>query len=235
MGPILSAIDTERFGTRIARASVRSLPELASALDSCAAERVAMLIVRVPADRHSIAGAVEAAGGRLMDTVATWRRDAGAAAPAGEGVRLASRADAAAVEALARGIFAGYANHYRNDPRLAPALVDEIYPSWAVRLCTGAAPFLLAQADGELQGMAALALSPEGSADVELFGVAPHSRGQGIGARLLREAAANAARHGARQLTYVTHLTNLAAQRMLCAAGFVPASAQHTFHLWFTE
>jgi ribosomal protein S18 acetylase RimI-like enzyme len=77
-------------------------------------------------------------------------------------------------------------------------------------------------------------VSRDGVADVELFGVAPAARGLGLGGLLLREAAACAASHGARQLTYTTHLTNAAAQRMLCAAGFAPLRAQHTFHLWFT-
>ncbi|HVZ47057.1 MAG TPA: GNAT family N-acetyltransferase [Ramlibacter sp.] len=233
----MSEIDTARFGVRIARSAPDSLSDLAEACQYGRREKIRMLVLRVAASNQAVLTAAEEAGARLMDTVVTWRGAAVAGHDLQDGVRTGSAADAAAVDALARTIFAGYANHYRNDPALARAAVDEIHPSWAVRACRAASDrnaFLLA-CDGVVPvGFAALDVEPEaGLADVALFGIAPHAAGRGRGRQLLRQAASFAADRGARTLTYTTHLTNLPAQRMLCAAGFVPHESRHTFHLWF--
>jgi ribosomal protein S18 acetylase RimI-like enzyme len=145
-------------------------------------------------------------------------------------------ADASRVAQLARDIFSNYDNHYRNDPALPRAAVDEIHPDWAARLCRPAGErcrLLLAGPAGHEHGFAAVQDEGGGVADITLFGVAPARRSAGEGGRLLRQAIALAADLGAQRVTYTTHLTNVAAQRMLSAAGFALARSHHTFHCWF--
>ena len=232
----LSSIDSERFGFPIARAEATDAEGVEQALGWCGQAGVRMLVLRVDCAAVDALLAAQRRGAILLDTVVTWACTPAAPARVSDGVRHATAADAAGVERLARLAFAGYPNHYRNDPRLAPALVDEIHPSWAARCCerAGERDTLLVAREGDADvGFAAVQFGEGASADIALFAVAPQARGRGTGRRLLADAVAVAAGRGARSVTYTTHLDNLAAQRMLCAGGLAPVAARHTFHLWF--
>jgi ribosomal-protein-alanine N-acetyltransferase len=68
------------------------------------------------------------------------------------------------------------------------------------------------------------------AAEVLSFGVLPGQRRKGHGRRLLRAAAAEAARRGARQLHLEVAEDNLGARAAYAAAGFAPAGRRRNYY-----
>jgi hypothetical protein len=116
----ISPLDTARFGVRIARIGVASPEDVAGVMEQARGLEVAMVVIRVDADDAPTIHAIEAAGGRLCDTLVWYSRVVDPDQPP-PGVRLATAADADRVEALAAAAFAGYVGHYHNDGRLGRA------------------------------------------------------------------------------------------------------------------
>lgn len=240
----LSSLDELRFGVRTAKASVETVTEVRDAIEQSHAQRARLLIVRIPTSAQPAVSAMEQAGGRLMDTLCFYehhlmRRPLREIASTGDGRapnwRLASADDADAVEALARVAFEGYESHYRHDPRLAPAAVDEVYPSWARSCCESSSdfePVVLAEVDARLVGFAALRRTDSAELDVALFGIDPAARGQGIAVALLDHLLAACPDWGATRLRYSTQITNLPMLRLLARTGFRSVGSVYTFHLW---
>lgn len=229
-------MDSQRFSLRIARADADGADAVSAALRWCSDAQMDMLILRVDCGAHEAVAAAERAGALLMDTAVTWDREVQ------QGTRVLTArfgraGDALRAQELARVAFKGYPNHYRNDPALPREQVDAIHPSWAARLCASVSErefVLFAQDHGHDVGFAAVAVGEDGMAEVPLFAVAPAAQSRGLGRHLLKDVLGAAASRGARIVRYTTHLHNLAAQRMLCACGFSPRAARHTFHQWFT-
>jgi hypothetical protein len=74
-------------------------------------------------------------------------------------------------------------------------------------------------------------------ADTPLVATSPQSEEAGVRRSalfraLVMEACRTAAAAGARRIEYSTQLSNVAVQRILATLGYLPARAEHTFHLW---
>jgi GNAT superfamily N-acetyltransferase len=234
----LSPLDEARWGVPTAKAGGVTAAGLPAALEFCRARKVAFLIARCAAGDLPAAQALEAAGGRLMDTLVHWARDLGGvpAADAGAPALRPARADEApAVEALARVAFAGYGGHYHADPRLDRARCDAVYTDWARRSVLDRAvadAVLVAEGEGRLLAFATLRRGPAGEGEGVLFGVAPEAQGRGLYRALMLGGMAWCAAQGRSRMHVSTQVTNLAVQRVWARLGFEPARAEYTFHLW---
>jgi GNAT superfamily N-acetyltransferase len=236
----LSAIDEARFGIVTAKATAAEASDIPAIAAQCRAQNVALLILRIDTAHVAAMQAAEQAGAYLADTLVYFERAiAGmgdAHLPEGVSSRLAQPADADGVAALAREIFTGYQGHYHCDPRLAADAADEVYVSWAHATCAtpGVADAVLLLEDSQgLLAFCALRTTGASNVDVSLIGVAPRARRLGLFDCLLRMAAQWGAARSLDTIEYSTQITNLAAQRGLAKAGFLPAKSLYTLHHWF--
>jgi hypothetical protein len=231
----ISEMDAERFGVRTARASAITAEELPGILTTCREAGVQLLIARCPAADLGAAQAMESAGLRLMDTQVLYIRHLAAAAPR---PRFAFRqhrpADTSSLVEIARAAFTGYSGHYHADPRLPRPLCDEVYASWAERCCTGDAAdtVLVAELDGRPAGFSAFGMVADGEARLLLGAVADWARGQQLYTEFALAGMAWARDAEAREISAITQLTNLPAQRSWLRAGMVPQDSWYTFHGW---
>jgi ribosomal protein S18 acetylase RimI-like enzyme len=144
--------------------------------------------------------------------------------------------DAGAVRGVAAAAFAGYLGHYHTDPRLDRAKADETYADWAYRICSSrvvGSEVWVAERGGDVVGFLAVQEIGSGEVEIVLNGVAPASQRSGV-YRLLLDTAVDWSRdRKAARLIISTQLNNQRAQRAWIRAGFLPRSAQQTFHVWF--
>lgn len=237
---VISALDTERFGVRVAK-SEPAAAEVEEAVRLARAEGVDVVFFRTPTEDIVAAHAVETRGGRLMDTLVAYERALSLlpdeAAAADVEIAEAGPVDGSVVADLAREAFRGYVGHYHADPRLDEAACDEVYASWAERSCAEpgvADAVLVARRGADLLGFTALKLDGEQAVGT-LDGVAPAARGRGVYTALGVARMRKAADLGATRMLVTTHLANAGAQRGLQRLGFVATWSQHTFHLWLDE
>lgn len=236
----LSEIDRVRFGMVTAKATVDSLDELGDAFAACEKSSVAMLILRTKSENHAVVQAAERRGAILTDTLVYFSKRVMpgflAAIPSGISIRQATPEDAPRLRHLAAQIFRNYGGHYHTDKRLPTELADEVYASWAENAClyrSTADAVLLAETGKALLGFSVLKKVGDTTFDCCLLGVADAARGQGLFGHLLAASQEWGASQKLATLEYSTQIVNLAAQRGLCRAGFLPFKSYHTFHKWF--
>ena len=251
MGPVptlvsLAPLERERFGIQSARANGVTAARLGEVLEFCRRERVRFLTARCRADDLAAAHALEAAGGRLMDTLMYWEHDLVARARLERPdtpLRLAQAADAPALERAAGEAFHDYVSHYHADPRLERARCDAAYADWARRACLACgpdAPMFVGEHEGTPAGFAALRLVATEGASVGasegegvLYGVAPRARGKKLYLALMFASLDWCRERGARRMIISTQLTNWVPQQVWARLGFEPYQAHYTYHLWF--
>jgi GNAT superfamily N-acetyltransferase len=239
----LSALDTQRFGFPVAKGTL-SEPETGEKV-ALAARRIGarLAIVRLPAQFLASAQSLEACGAALCDTLVYFRRKLAPGATSGlspgYACTPAGPQDADELASLAREAFAGYLGHYHADPRLSPAICDEIYSSWAGNSCRDASlashVLLVRDASNALAAFATIKRHDAGKCEGVLFGVSPQHQGRGMYAFLIDEASRWSASEGARELVVSTQITNTAVQKVWCRAGFEPYEYLYTFHLWLDD
>jgi GNAT superfamily N-acetyltransferase len=235
----LSPIDGQRFGIVIARDAEASAATVAPDLDYCRESAVRMLIARCRTDDLAAAQALEAAGGRIMDTLLYFTRsvtdddlpEPRCAVP----VRRVRPGDEAGVRAVAAEAFHGYRGHYHADPRLDPALCDEGYRSWAERACLHreVAGEVFVADDGAVAGFGTLRLNDPAEGEGGLYAVARRTQGAGVYRALMVESLRWCREQGAERMIISTQVTNLASQKVWSRLGFEPSRSYYTFHLWF--
>ena len=238
----LSPLDLQRFGVVTAKATLGAGDLPADAGDWCRERGVQLLIARVPTADIDVVQQLERQSAFLADTLLYYTRKslraADAGLPDGYHARLASAADAAAVEALAGLTFTGYAGHYHADPRLPRATADLVYSDWAANSCRDPAvadAVLLIEAGGQLAAFATLKDRGAPLFEGVLFGVHPDHQGRGLYQSLMQLAQDWAGRHGFGAMTVSTQVINLAVQKVWCRLGFEPSGSYYTFHQWFGD
>lgn len=235
----LSSIDEERFGVVTARDGEVTAATLEPDLAFCRANGVQLLIARCRTEDLAVAQAIEAAGGRLMDTLVYYVR----VVVKGElpentsevPIRSVRPGEDEAVREVAREAFRGYRGHYHADPRLDPSRCDEAYQSWAQRSCLSreVAGEVLVAANGHITGFLTLRLNDPHEGEGVLFAVAPRARGMGAARALMLEGMRWCRSQGAKRMVISTQVTNLAVQKVWSRLGFEPLQSFYTFHLWF--
>jgi GNAT superfamily N-acetyltransferase len=236
----LSPLDQQRFGVVTAKAALQDGDSATAVADWCHAQAVQLLVARCPTTAGALAQQLEQGGAFLCDTLLYYTRKTlqpqAPALPQGYGWRLATAADADAVERLARLTFRGYAGHYHADPRLADATCDLVYADWAANSCRSTAVadavIVLESADGLV---AFATLKERGTPLFEgvLFGVHPQHQGRGLYQALMQLAQHWGSKHGFGAMTVSTQVVNLAVQKVWCRLGFEPSGSYYTFHQWF--
>src|SRR3972149_1509874 len=162
----LSSVDEERFGIRIARASVPALSALPFIMDFCRPNGVALLIARCPASELGTAQAMEREGFGLMDTLVYYAHKLEqTSSPSDVGkisIRPVRPGEEDGVKRVAAESLRGYFGHYHADERLGRQECDEVYTSWALRSCLSrdvADEVLVADLGGNIVGFATLRLN----------------------------------------------------------------------------
>lgn len=238
----LSPLDHERFGVVTAKAALTASDRAPDAAAWCRANRVQLLIARVPSSAVALVQQLEQHGAFLTDTLLYYRRKQlsaeAAALPDGYRWRLATAADADAVATLAALTFTGYAGHYHADHRLDQAAADAVYADWAANSCRHAKvadAVLLIEHDGQLVAFATLKDRSAALLEGVLFGVHPDHQGRKLYQALMQQAQHWGHTHGFSAMTVSTQVVNLAVQKVWCRLGFEPSSSYYTFHQWFGE
>jgi GNAT superfamily N-acetyltransferase len=235
----LSAIDEERFGFRTARASDLTADGLAAVLEYCREHGVRLLIARCKVSEMRAAQAMERAGFALMDTLVCYGRALiGLPPPADAGgveIRLIRPGEEESVKAIAAESFRGYAGHYHADDRIDRTIVEEIYPSWALRSCVSrdvADDVLVAELDGVLAGFATMRLNSPEEGEGVLFAVAPSAQGRGIYRSFMVHGTEWCRARHAKRMVVSTQIVNAAVQKVWTRLGFEFSHASYTFHKW---
>jgi GNAT superfamily N-acetyltransferase len=238
----LSEIDRLRFGHAVAKASLGAEHEVERLMAQAKADRIDLLIVRVPTDQIATVQALQSCGAFLTDTLVHFqKRNIDAYddfLPAGYSTRLAIPQDASHVEALAQEAFRHYPGHYHSDSRLDPATCDLVYSSWARDSCSNlamATGVILIERGDHLAAFATVKLTDSSSFEGVLFGVAPRHEGKGLYLALLRLAERWGIRNELRRMSVSTQITNVTVQKAWCRLGFEPRRSIFTMHKWFSQ
>jgi GNAT superfamily N-acetyltransferase len=236
----LSEPDEERFGIRIARTEIAGLEVLPAVYDFCKAHNVVMLIARCASKDIRIAQTLERDNFSLMDTLVyyAFNLKRGQISPdTGKVlVRFFKVGDEQFIENVAQRSFQGYFGHYHADSRLDQAKSDEVYVSWALRLCAyrdASNDVIVADADGSIVGFATLRLNRPEEGEGVLFGVAPEAQGKGIYRSFMIHGMQWCLAKGAERMVVSTQVTNIAVQKVWTRLGFEPSHAYYIFHKWF--
>jgi GNAT superfamily N-acetyltransferase len=238
--PLVSDLDSERFGVRIGRANISNADEYESVLAACEKEAIRMLIVRCKTDDFHSIHRLESAGARLMDTLIYYRRNLRKDAVPEELekniIRPIQDSDIPKIQKMVGEIFRDYLGHYHADPRLDRTKCNEGYVEWAAKMCmdrdTSHEVLVAENSSGVLAGFATLRLNEADEGEGVLFGVHPSFEGRGIYWSFMVHAMNWCRNRGAARMVVSTQITNTAVQKVWARLGFEVARSFYTFHLW---
>jgi GNAT superfamily N-acetyltransferase len=237
----LSAIDSERFSVRVARANRVTTANLPEILNFCNSTHVDLLIARSNTQDVTAAQSMEKHGFSIMDTLVYYTFDLTKRSIPEDSckarVRFCRPQDQSKVREIAAATFAGYRGHYHADARLDDNKCDQAYVSWAEHSCVSkdvADEVLVAEFDGVLSGFATLRLNSAQEGEGVLFGVAPEAQGQGIYRCFMIQGMRWCKEKGLDRMCVSTQITNTAVQKVWCRVHFEPSHSYYTFHKWFT-
>jgi len=238
-GVRLSTLDTQRFGSVVARADEISSKELKSTMDFCESHHVELLIARCPVEDTSSIEAFIGARFQLMDTLVYYRRaldSVSLIATSPVTIEPLGIGEAEQVASIARECFADYTGHYHSDHRLDRNACTELYASWAQACCEKGESnsfVLVAGKHGHRVGFGCFRQEPPDTGELLLGAVLPSARGRGLYRDLTIAGMARMQAAGATRFVTSTHLSNWGAQAAWTAAGLRPYRGYHTFHRWF--
>jgi GNAT superfamily N-acetyltransferase len=235
---VASESEGRRFGLRAGRIE-------ATRIDADALQREVVeggwdwLVLRLPTGEEACVERLRARGlePQSVDTLMTWAIDLPQALlpAAGTGIVLrdATSADADAIGALVRSVFARYPNHYTANPWLDPALALEGYVEWALshvgdpsRSCQ------LACVDGEIAGLSCSRHDPGGGPAIGvLHGVDPRFGGRGVYRAMIEDSLRRYRDAGHREFRISTQAGNHTVQNLWARLGLRLVATQFTVHL----
>jgi GNAT superfamily N-acetyltransferase len=165
--------------------------ELDAAIGEASGDGVRYLLTTLPAGDHPRAWALGERGFRLMDVTITLRRDKSRERESTMGspeVRLAQPEDLAPIAEYATQLFP--LSRYYADPFYTREQADEIHRRWIANAFGGrAAAIFVAEYDGKAAGFMTV-MESGASGRVDLFGVAKHASGRGLGSKIIQTALA---------------------------------------------
>jgi GNAT superfamily N-acetyltransferase len=240
MNELISRIDTERFGFKVAK--ITSFDRhTAGIVEELKGDGVRMIIARVKtADIQAVNG-LEEMGFRVMDTQLTYRYDLDgySARPLNlSAVRIRSyeNGDLEPIAAIAGKSFDNY-GHYFADPWLDREKCREIYRDWAIRSCgdkTTADIVFVAQA-GSIAGFATYKIHEKDGISYAACGlgaVDESFRGRGIYGRIINGALEWGKQKGLKWMEYNCLACNFPANISYIKPGFLPVDSFITLHYW---
>lgn len=245
-----SDLDTRRFAFPVGRCAIPRSSNVTA--DEIAREVVDsgcdVVILRAAAERTDLEAGLRA-DRRLevirADTLRYWRRaaatpltdegppldDAAVREGGAAAVRDATPEDRGGIERVARRAFAGYATHYRANPRFADALVADGVCEWATSgLGRAGATTLVVGGHGVVEGF--LLAEREGDAlEVALNAVDPDAEGRGHYTAMVSAAIGRASRAALRHVWISTQADNERVMRVWARLGFVAEFDLMTLHV----
>jgi ribosomal protein S18 acetylase RimI-like enzyme len=236
-------LESAHFGLPVFSSTVANRDDAERVLGLAAGIPHGLLIVRTPAAAIGAIQTLERHGAVLCDVLQTLHIAVPAARRASHAtftttLRAGTPADADRLAWIGGEAFRGHTGHWHADDRLPTNLADLLYARWSADLARGSDdaehPVLIAERGSGPAGFLALARVDETAWTVTLTGVAPNHRGAGVFRALLDAAVDTVAERGGRRLDYETQITNHSALRAVSRAGFEPASARLTFHIWMS-
>jgi len=217
-----------------------------SARDACRARGIRHLSVRVDVADAETIQALEDAGFRMMDALATYiyplKRPAPEPGKDMGVVRLYRPEDREQILAITREAYRGFRGRYHLDPHLPQERSDELYVEWAKKSCDGewADVVLVAEnGKGELHGWASYRqiepVTSVGGTAIRGGGLGACRRDRpGAYAGLLR--AATVRIHGGGAVTEMqTQIFNFATIRLYEAVDTQFVRADYTLHGWLGD
>lgn len=233
-----SPAESDRFGLRIGRCVVTGVDDLDRLAEAC--EGFDVVVLRHPAEDVDVPVVLAGLDGfRCLpaDHLCVWEWTGDEppirAAPAGWTIDLSPRIDD--VSSVVRDSFAGYANHYRVNPLLAPSAALDGYVEWAQRLAADDdAAVVLRDAAGTAAGVALIDWRA-GPPDVRLAGMSTSAQGRGLYPVLIAHVVGLALRRGAHGVQISTQSHNTRVMRTWARLGFLPVRTVATVHLVRSE
>jgi GNAT superfamily N-acetyltransferase len=233
-----SPVESDRFGLRIGRCVVTGVDHIDRLAEAC--EGFDLVVLRYPAENVDVPVVLAGLDGfRCLpaDHLCVWEwtgveppsRDV----PAGWSIDTSPGIDD--VSSVVRDSFAGYANHYRANPLLAPSAALDGYVEWAQHLAAeDDAAVVLRDAAGTAVGVALIDWRA-GPPDVRLAGMRTSAQGRGLYPALIAHVIDLALRRGTDGVQISTQSHNTRVMRTWARLGFLPVRTVATVHLVRSE
>ena len=233
-----SPTESARFGLEVARLTIPRGADpaggaLAAAIELSGAD---LVITRFHTARPGLPPAVPGFVALEPSVLNYWKGDVAeiVAAAARPGIRTSdvSSADAHLVHELTGAIFAGYRNHYADNPRLDAGLAAAGYAEWAVSTVLDPANrSVLLWRDDAAAGLATVRFLNAATWEIELAGVTPGFRRQGLYPHLMEGVRERAARAGTQSIVISTQAENTDVQRVWTRTGYHHEDTITTVHM----
>ncbi len=238
---ILSALESERLGIKVARTADFTAADLPGILDFCSRNNIDLLVARPAADDLAAIHALERSGFLLMDAQIRFSRSLITPPPPALLDRIPTRPAQAGEEdeirRLAEKAFRGYRGHYQENPQLSAPPAEVIYADWAVnalRRRDQNHDVLVAEREGKIVGFAIVRLNNPEEGESPLAGTDPASGRRSLTYyQLIVSCYYWTLEHGGSRFAGNVLLNNLVVAKLLIKLGGTPESAWYTFHKLF--
>jgi GNAT superfamily N-acetyltransferase len=235
------AWDSDFFGFPIGRATVTQLNEacVTALLAAAQAAHLRCLYFEAVADDPLTVTLAERHGFHLVDVRVTLELAFDHALPTAPSpprpvVMTGPRAEEMPrLREIAAGI--GYASRFNFDHNFPPGAGERLYRRWIENACAGFADavFIARREEaGEAAGLITCTLR-DGWGHIQLTGVHPDHRRQGVGVAVVRAGLEWAKAQGAAGMRVPTQARNIQAQRLYQQVGFLTHATTLFYHKWF--
>lgn len=226
----ISELDSSHFGKKIARAPASPIDNAREIDRECRKEDIDLVIVRCNAQDTMVVDELKHRGFEEIDVLVWYRKDLHDIPEADEHIREVKDEDWPAIEKIARAAFTNYDSHYaRIDAKLKTNKSTEAYVNWATSNRPGTK--MLVYDDEWIKGFILVDLITSG----HLYGVDPHTQGQGIGGKLIVAAMNEVKNSGEDTFLISTQKQNKSSIRVWDKLGFKESRSFYTFHKWYKE
>lgn len=223
-----SAVESRRFGLRIARLVLHPGEEPATSLAGLAEYDLAVAVIPTDVVGHPRELASAWADVEVMEVRVTWE---GPARPGHAGLTALSEWGPEHEE-LVREVFEGYRNHMSRGLGGEHDQVAAGYAEWAQAHVGRDDAALLVWGEPEPTGFAAISVHDDGTTVViDLAGVAARARGRGVYAGVLDGVEAWATARGSTRVRISTQSDNIPPQRAWSRRGWLPIRTDWIVHL----
>jgi len=233
--------DSDFFGFPIACLySKRLTPAVLALVErQCQQDAIECLYFLTDTGDRALWADAERAGFKCVDERWTYRARADAASAAlgsDPSIRLGTAADAASLAEIASDAYE--ASRYFFDRHFPREACQRFYGDWIQKSLRGAFDHVVLvaeDADGTACGYISCRAMSANLGRIGLVGIAPGSRGEGLGARLVAAAVGWFREAKLARIEVVTQGRNTPAQRLYERAGFELEKTELWFHKWFRD
>ncbi len=231
--------DTAFFGYNIGRVNVNRLTlESLAQIDAwCDDVQIDCLYFLADSGDYETAWIANQNGFNYVDTRITWTltmTHAPLLSTSEQAIRLGIPSDLPALKGIAR------TNHrdsrFYFDPVFPVERSNVLFETWIEKSLAGslADTVLVITENDHPIGYSAVQFTPLGG-QINLIGVSPELRGQGVGTQLLRASLFHFWDRGLPHIDVVTQGRNLGAQRLYAKQGFIPSATSNWYHRWSSK